>query len=182
MDCQEIKKSCALQEFLYKNWAYFDIMWPNWPINTHFCQGFSNWVVSWGLFWMWNSLAVVDPWKQRDFDNWLIVSLVPVTLCFVARSRLLLLTNITYKNCRVSSSFLTEYIGVHKYLSKCFFSSKMAISLRVWQLCDFDNGTSGMNECRKSIPTRELLQENHSLMFWLSNQYNTNLMIIQSSD
>ena len=27
-------------------------------------------------------------------------------------------------------------------------------------------GNSGMNECRKSIPTRELLQENHSLMFW----------------
>ena len=27
-------------------------------------------------------------------------------------------------------------------------------------------GNSGMNECRKSIPTQELLQENHSLMFW----------------
>ena len=90
----------SLVEFPTKHLAYFDIMWPNWPINTHFCQGFSNWVVSWGLFRMWNSLAV-DPWKQRDFDNWLIVSLVPVTLCFVARSGLLLPTNITYKNCRV---------------------------------------------------------------------------------
>ena len=26
-------------------------------------------------------------------------------------------------------------------------------------------GNSGMNECRKSIPTQELLQENHSLVF-----------------
>ena len=32
-----------------------------------------------------------------------------------------------------------------------------------------------MNECRKSISTQELLQENHSLMFWLSDQCNTNM-------
>ena len=32
-----------------------------------------------------------------------------------------------------------------------------------------------MNECRKSIPTLELLQENNFLKFWLSDQCNTNM-------
>ena len=30
-----------------------------------------------------------------------------------------------------------------------------------------------MNECRKSIPTLELLQENHSLMFWQFGKFHT---------
>ena len=42
-------------------------------------------------------------------------------------------------------------------------------------------GNSGMNECRKSIPTQELLQENHSLMFWQFGKNHTSTCALKLS-
>ena len=38
-----------------------------------------------------------------------------------------------------------------------------------------------MNECRKSIPTQDLVQENHSLMFWQFGKYHTSTCALKLS-